>query len=136
MNEITTQQAQSAINIAKEKAAEINAVICIAVLDSSRDLLAFMRMDDALLGSIEISQAKAYTARTVNMKTADIGPLAQPGGPLYGFEVTHQKPLVLFGGGNPVLRNGKVIGAVGISGGTVEEDMIIADAVTAELERM
>jgi uncharacterized protein GlcG (DUF336 family) len=134
MSEISAAEAQSAIDVAIKKGREIGVPISIAVVDSGRNLIAFMRMDDALLGTIEAAQHKAYTARTVNMRTADLGPLVQPGGPLYAFERSHRTPFVVFGGGIPVRRNGKVIGAVGLSGGSPEQDDVVAEAVVAHLE--
>jgi uncharacterized protein GlcG (DUF336 family) len=134
MSEISAVEAQSAVDAAIKKGREIGVPLSIAVVDSGRNLIAFMRMDDALLGTIEAAQNKAYTSRTVNMRTADLGPLVQPGGPLYAFESSHRTPFVVFGGGIPVRRNGKVIGAVGISGGSPEQDDVVAEAVVAHLE--
>ncbi len=134
MSEISAAQAQSAVDAAISKGREIGVPISIAIVDSGRNLIAFMRMDDALLGTIEAAQHKAYTARTVNMRTADLGPLVQPGGPLYAFESSHRTPFVVFGGGIPVRRDGRVIGAVGISGGSPDQDDEIAEAVVAHLE--
>lgn len=136
MSEITANQAQAAIEAAEAKAREVGIPISIAIVDSGRNLLAFKRMDDALLGTIEVAQAKAYTARTVNMKTSALAPLVQPGAPLYGLDYSHRQPLAAFPGGNPVSRQGRVIGAVGISGGTVEQDELIADVASGLLDRM
>ena len=97
------------------------------------NLVAFARMDGALLASIEISQGKAYTARSMNMNTADIGPLTQPGQPLYGIETSHARPLITFGGGQPLRVDGEIVGAVGVAGGTVAQDDEIASAAVASL---
>ena len=86
-------------------------------------------MDGALLASIEISQRKAYTARSLNMKTGDVMAYVQPGQPLYGMESGHQPPFIVFGGGVPVVRDGKVVGAVGVAGGMVPDDEAVAEAV-------
>ena len=134
MSELSTRDARSAIDVALKKAEEVGVPVTVAILDHSRDLLGFLRMDKALLGTIEVAQGKAYTARTVEMKTSDLGKLCQPGGPLYGFETSHRQPLIVFGGGVPVRRGGRVVGAVGISGGTVEQDEVIAEEVVAFLE--
>ncbi len=134
MTDITAAQAQAAIEVAVRKGTEMGVPISIAVVDAGRDLVAFLRMDDALLGTIEIAQGKAYTARTVNMKTSDLGPLVQPGGPLYAMESSHRLPFVVFGGGIPVRRNGRVVGAVGVSGGSVEDDIAVAEVAVAKLE--
>lgn len=134
MTEITARECQNAIAAAISASETIGTPMTIAIVDSGRNLLAFCRMDGALLGTIEIAQSKAYTARTVNMRTSDIAPLVQPGAALYGLEVTHRQPLTVFGGGVPVKRNGKVIGAVGASGGSVELDEAIADVAVKVLE--
>ena len=105
----------------------------IAIVDGGRNLVAFARMDSALLASIEISQGKAYTARSMNMNTADIGPLTQPGQPLYGIETSHARPLITFGGGQPLRMDGEIVGAVGVAGGTVAQDDEIASAAVASL---
>ena len=88
-----------------------------------------MRMSGTPLGAIEVSQGKAYTSCSVEMKTADLAPHVLPGAPFYGFETSHRHPLVVFGGGVPVRRNGVVVGAVGVSGGSIEEDVSLAEAV-------
>lgn len=123
--------ASTAIEAALAKAAEIGSPSSIAVLDAGRELLAFARMDDALLASAEIAQAKAYTARSMNMPTADIGPLTQPGQPLFGLEHTHHRPMVSFAGGLPLQVGGEIVGAIGVAGGTVDQDAEIAAAGAA-----
>ena len=127
------QKAQGALRAAVMKAEEIGSPSSIAIVDDGRNLLAFMRMDGALLASIEISQGKAYTSRSMNMNTADIGPLTQPGQPLYGIETSHARPLITFGGGRPLVLDGEVVGAVGVAGGTVVQDDEIAAAAAASL---
>jgi uncharacterized protein GlcG (DUF336 family) len=126
---ITVEQAQKGIAAGLAKAAEINSPSSISILDDGRNLVAFARMDGALLASIEISKAKAYTARSLNMKTGDIMPLVQPGAVLYGMDKAHQPPMVVFGGGQPITRGNEVIGAVGVAGGMVPDDEAIAAAV-------
>lgn len=105
----------------------------IAVVDTGGNLKAFVREDGAWLGSIDISIKKARTARFFNMESGEIGKLSQPGGPLYNIEVTNDG-LVSFPGGIP-LRNsdGAIVGAVGVSGSTVENDHDVADAGTRGL---
>lgn len=103
----------------------------IAVVDETRELLAFARMDGATLASVEIAQNKAFTARSLNMSTADLGPLTQPGASLWGIGTTDRRPLVPFGGGRPLRRDGRVVGAVGVAGGTCEQD----DEIAAAAER-
>jgi uncharacterized protein GlcG (DUF336 family) len=100
----------------------------IAVVDSGTNLIAFAHMDNAWLGSIDISQKKARTARYFNMPTGEIGKLSQPGGPLYNIEHSNGG-LISFPGGVPIKNAaGDIIGAVGVSGDSVENDHIVAQA--------
>ena len=125
---ITLEQAQAAIMAAKAKALEINTLMNIAVVDSGTNLVAFAHMDEAWLGSIDISQKKARTARYFNMPTGEIGKLSQPGSPLYNIEHSNGG-LITFPGGL-VIKNaaGQIIGAIGVSGDSVENDHIVAQA--------
>jgi uncharacterized protein GlcG (DUF336 family) len=127
--ELTLEQVQTGLQAGVKKAQEIKVPCSIAIVDSGRNLLGFYRLDGAVLASIETAQGKAYTARSMNMKTGDIMPLVQPGAPLYGMALTHRTPLIVFGGGAPISRNGQVAGAVGVAGGMVEQDEQIAEAV-------
>jgi uncharacterized protein GlcG (DUF336 family) len=133
MVEISAAQAQAGIAAGMRKAAELGSPSSIAIIDSGRNLIGFQRMDGALLASIEISQGKAYTARSLNMKTGDVTPYVQPGGPFYAMETSHRQPLVVFAGGVPVERGGQTIGAVGVAGGTLDNDVAVAEAVVATL---
>ncbi|MFA1671948.1 heme-binding protein [Rhizobium mongolense] len=126
---ISQKQIQAGLEAGMKKAADIGSPSSIAIVDEGRNLLGFVRMDNALLASIEISQAKAYTSRSLNMKTGDMMALVQPGGPLYGMETTHRSPLVVFAGGVPVTIEGTVVGAVGVAGGMPSDDEAIAEAV-------
>lgn len=126
---ITLKQVQAGLEAGLKKAKELNSPSSIAVVDAGRNLLGFLRMDNALLASIEISQAKAYTARSLNMKTGDVMELVQPGGPLYGMETSHRQSLVVFAGGVPITSNGNVIGAAGVAGGMPNDDEAVAEAV-------
>ncbi len=128
MTPLSYEDAQRALEAALKKATEIGSPSSVAVLDAGRELVAFARQDGALLASIEISIGKAYTARSLNMNTGDVGPLTQPGQPLYGLEGTHHRPLVTFAGGRPLRRGDEVVGAVGVAGGTVDDDDAIAAA--------
>lgn len=134
MVEISAAQAQAGIAAGIKKAAELGSPSSIAIIDSGRNLIGFQRMDGALLASIEISQGKAYTARSLNMKTSDVTPYVQPGGPFYAMETSHRQPLVVFAGGLPVERGEQVIGAVGVAGGSLENDVAVAESVMAALK--
>ncbi len=135
MSALTVGQIQKALAEGVAKAQEINSPSSIAIVDAGRNLLGFVRMDNALLASIEISQRKAYTARSLNMRTADVMPLVQPGAVLYGMDTGHVPPFIVFGGGIPIERNGDVVGAVGVAGGTVPNDEAVAAVVVAALVR-
>jgi uncharacterized protein GlcG (DUF336 family) len=133
MATLTMDQALGALRAAVGKATEIGSPSSIAIVDGGRNLVAFVRMDGAVLASIEISQGKAYTACSMNMNTADIGPLTQPGQPPYGIETSHARPLITFGGGQPLRVNDEIVGAVGVAGGTVAQDDEVASAAVASL---
>lgn len=130
---LTLEAAERIVATAKQKAAEINTKMDIAVVDVGGNLKAFVRMDGAWLGSIDIAQRKARTARWFDMDTGVIGTLSQPGGPLYGIEHSNGG-LITFPGGVP-LKNaqGAVVGAIGVSGSTVENDHTVAAAGAAAL---
>ena len=125
---ISLQQAEQAIEAAKAKAIELNTLMNIAIVDSGTNLIAFAHMDEAWIGSIDISQRKARTARYFNMDTGIIGSLSQPGGSLYNIEHSNGG-LITFPGG-VVIKNGsgEIIGAIGVSGSTVENDHLVAQA--------
>lgn len=125
---ITLEQAEKAIKFAKEKAVKLNTLMNIAVVDAGANLVAFAHMDDAWLGSIDIAQRKARTARYFNMNSGQIGELSQPGGPLYNIEHSNGG-LISFPGGVPIKNaKGEIIGAIGVSGSTVENDHAVAEA--------
>jgi uncharacterized protein GlcG (DUF336 family) len=123
--------AQRVLESALDKAKEIGQPMNVAVVDDGGHLLAFARQDDAILGSIDIAIAKARTAALMKMTTADLGDAAKPGGALFGIEVTNGG-LVIFGGGIPLVdAAGAVVGAVGVSAGTVPQDITVAEAGVA-----
>ena len=126
MADITLDQAHDAVKAARKKSEEMGVKMDIAVVDAGANLKFFIRMDDAWLGSIDIAIKKAKTARYFDMNTGDIGGLSQPGGPLYGIEHSNGG-LISFPGGIP-LKNaaGEVIGGIGVSGSTVEDDHEVA----------
>lgn len=131
---MTLEKAQAIAQASQKKAEEITVPMNIAVVDEGNNLVAFARMDDAWLGSIDIAQGKAYTARSFNMPTKDLAPLCQPGQPLFGIHATNQGRLVVFAGGLPLEdENGGVLGAIGVSGGAVEQDQQVAEAGAAAL---
>ncbi len=128
MADINLTQAQKAVDAAFTKAKEMGVKMDIAVVDAGSNLKAFVRMDGAWLGSIDIAQKKARTARWFDMPTGAIGGLSQPGGPLFNIEHSNNG-LITFPGGLPLKNSGgEVIGAIGVSGSTVEDDHAVASA--------
>jgi uncharacterized protein GlcG (DUF336 family) len=128
---VTLGAGQAIIDAGRAKADEIGVPMNIAVVDDGGNLVAFARMDDAWLGSIDIAQNKAFTARAFDMPTRDLAPLAQPGNPLYGIEASNHGRLIVFAGGIPLVSDDRVVGAVGVSGGSVEQDQEVAEAGVA-----
>ncbi|WP_452224458.1 GlcG/HbpS family heme-binding protein [Lacinutrix chionoecetis] len=125
---ITLKQAENIINKAKEKAIDTDTKMNISVVDEGANQVAFIRMDGAWLGSADIALKKAKTARFFDMPTGEIGKLSQPGKSLWNIEHSNNG-LITFPGGLPIKdANDKVIGAIGVSGGTVEEDHAVAEA--------
>lgn len=130
---VTSEQAGKAIEAALAKAREISNQSCIAVVDSGANLKAFHRMDGAWVGSIDIAVKKARTAVFFGMPTGEIGKLSQPGKSLCGIEVSNDG-LITFPGGVPIVdEEGVMIGAVGVSGSTVDDDHAIAEAAVAPI---
>ncbi|MBP1136530.1 uncharacterized protein GlcG (DUF336 family) [Arthrobacter sp. PvP023] len=127
MNDITEQQAQQVLEAAREAARSAETLMNIAVVDAGGNLKAFARMDGAWLGSIDIAIKKARTARYFDMPTGDIGAISQPGGSLFNIEVSNGG-LITFPGGIPLTKGGVIIGAIGVSGSTVENDHLVATA--------
>jgi uncharacterized protein GlcG (DUF336 family) len=126
--DITLAQAHLISKAAFDKANQINTKMDIAIVDAGGNLKSFIRMDGAWLGSIDIAQKKARTARYFDMNTGEIGKLSQPGQPLYQIEVSNGG-LITFPGGIPLkAADGTVIGAIGVSGSTVENDHTVAQA--------
>ena len=130
---ITLAQAEKAIAAAKKKAVEIDTKMNIAVVDAGANLVAFVRMDGAWLGSVDISIKKAKTARFFDMNTGVVGELSQPGGSLYNIEHSNNG-LITFPGGIPIKNaNDDIIGAIGVSGSAVENDHAVAEAGASTL---
>jgi uncharacterized protein GlcG (DUF336 family) len=133
--DLTLEAAERILAAAKKKAAQLETRMDIAVVDAGGNLKAFARMDGAWLGSIDISIRKARTARLFDMNTGEIGKLSQPGGPLFGIEHSNGG-LITFPGGIPLKdSNGNVVGAVGVSGSTVENDHAVAAAGAEALSK-
>ena len=126
-HDISLDHAHSMIHAALDKAKAIDTKMNIAVVDAGGNLKAFFRMDGAWLGSVDIAIKKARTARMFDMPTGEIGKLSQPGGPLFNIEHSNGG-LISFPGGLPIIADGTVIGAIGVSGSSVENDHAVAQA--------
>lgn len=131
--DLTLEQAQAVVRASVRRAEAIKVPMNIAVMDAGGNLKAFVRMDDAFIGSIDIATRKARTARYFNMSTRDLGKAAQPGAELYGIEATNGGLVIFAGGVLLVNRAGVVVGSIGVSGGSVDEDESVAKAGAAAL---
>ena len=125
---ITLEQAEAAIKAAKEKSKQLSILENIAIVDAGVNLVAFARMDEAWIGSIDVAMRKARTARYFNMETGVLGQWSQPGGP--GWQIEHSNGgLITIPGGIPIKnKDGQIIGAIGASGSTAENDQAVAKA--------
>jgi uncharacterized protein GlcG (DUF336 family) len=132
---LTLADARQIIAAGERKAQELGIPYNIAVVDAGGGLIAHVRMDGAWLGSIDISIHKAFTSRAFDMATQDLAKMAQSGKPLFGINSTNHERIVIFAGGMPVKDGGAVIGAVGASGGTVEQDQQVVEAALAGFTR-
>ena len=131
METITLEEARRVIAAAEKKAEEINCPMDIAVVDAGGNLKAHVRMDGAFIGSITISINKAYTAIAFQGETKDLVEMTQPGQPIFGLSDAQGGNLVIFPGGIPLVRDGEIVGAIGVSTGTVEQDQEVAEAGAA-----
>ena len=126
--ELSLEEAKMTVQNAEAKAKEISVMMNIAVVDVGGNLVAFERMDKAWLGSVNIAINKAYTAVAFNMTTEDLGKESQVGKSLFGIHATNNGRLVIFGGGIPLTKKGELVGAIGVSGGAVPQDIEVAKA--------
>lgn len=131
---LTLADARRMIAAAEAAAKAIGIPYNVAVVDAGGHLVAFSRQDGAVIGSIGLAIDKAYTARLFDTSTSELAKLAQPSTPLYGVQHSNHGRVVIFGGGVPVLQHGQVIGAVGTSAGTVEQDVTVATAALRAFE--
>lgn len=125
---LSAAQAREMIETSKSKATALNVPCSIAVIGPDGYLLAFDRQDGAMAGSVELAINKAFTAQIFNNGTNALSVLARPGAELFGIQYSHNGRVVVFGGGMPIQFQGQAIGAIGVSGGTVAEDVAIAEA--------
>jgi uncharacterized protein GlcG (DUF336 family) len=132
---LTLADARQIIAAGERKAQELGIPYNIAVVDAGGGLISHIRMDGAWLGSIDISIHKAFTSRAFDMATQDLAKMAQSGKPLFGINSTNHERVVIFAGGMPLQEGDAVVGAVGASGGTVEQDQQVAEAAVAGYSR-
>ncbi len=131
METISLEDAKRVVEAAEKKAADIGCPMDIAVVDGGGNLKAFARMDDSFLGSVDIAIDKAFTAVAFKMPTEDLAAMAQVGEPIFGINTTNDGRVVIFGGGVPLRRGDDIVGAVGVSTGTVDQDQEVARAGAA-----
>lgn len=123
--------ARKVIAAAEKKAAEIGQPMNVAVVDEGGNLVAHVRMDGAWMGSIDVSINKAFTSRAFDISTKDLAQHSQSGGQFFGIHVSNHGRVMIFAGGIPLKMGGKVIGAVGVSGGSGDQDQSVAEAGAA-----
>lgn len=123
---MSLEDALSMIRKGEDMAASLHVPMVFTVVDEGGNQVAMHRMDDSLLASISVSYSKAYTAAALRASTDKAAGDILPGQPLYGLQNTHSGQFCLFGGGVPVMRNGRCIGGIGVSGGNVEQDTAVA----------
>jgi uncharacterized protein GlcG (DUF336 family) len=125
---ITLEVARRVIAAAERKATEIGQPMNIAVADAGGKLVAHVRMDGAWIGSIDISIKKAWTARAFDLATKDLAANSQSGDQFFGIHASNDGRVMIFAGGVPLRESGKVVGAIGVSGGSGEQDQAVAEA--------
>ncbi len=125
---ITLADARRVIAAAEKKAHEIGQPMNVAVVDAGGNLVAHVRMDNAWIGSVDISINKAWTARAFDISTKDLSAHCQPGAQFYGIHVSNHGRVMIFAGGIPLKQGGKVVGGLGVSGGSGEQDQAVAEA--------
>ena len=128
---VTLADARRVIAAAEKKAQEIGQPMNIAVADEGGNIVAHVRMDNAWIGSIDISMKKAYTSRAFDIATKDLAQHSQSGGQFFGIHASNDGRIMIFGGGIPLKRDGRVVGAIGVSGGSGEQDHAVAEAGAA-----
>lgn len=125
---VTLHEARKVIGAAEKKAADIGQPMNIAVVDDGGNLVSHVRMDGAWIGSIDISINKAFTSRAFDIATKDLAQHSQSGGQFFGIHISNRGRIMIFAGGIPLKRGGKVVGAIGVSGGSGEQDHAVAEA--------
>jgi uncharacterized protein GlcG (DUF336 family) len=135
-NSVTLKDARQIIAAAENKALKIGQPMNIAVADAGGNLVSHVRMDGAWLGSIDISIKKAFTARAFDIATKDLAAYAQSGKEFFGIHTSNDGKIIIFAGGIPLIRDGIVVGAIGVSGGSSEQDHTVAEAGVAAFQEL
>ena len=128
---VSLEDARRVIAAAEKKAQEIGQPMNIAVADEGANLVAFIRMEGAWIGSIDIAQKKAFTSRAFDITTKDLATHSQSGNQFFGIHVSNNGKIMIFAGGIPLKSGGKVVGAIGVSGGSGDQDHAVAEAGAA-----
>ena len=128
---VTLADARRVIAAAEKKAGEIGQPMNIAVADGGGNIVAHVRMDNAWIGSIDISQKKAYTSRAFDIAPKDLAEHSQSGKQFFGIHASNNGKIMIFAGGIPLKKDGKVVGAIGVSGGSGDQDHAVAEAGAA-----
>lgn len=129
----TLEDARRIIAAAEKKATEIGQPMNIAVADAGGNLVAHVRMDNAWIGSVDISIKKAWTSRAFDITTKDLADNSRSGDQFFGIHASNNGRVMIFAGGIPLKRDGKVVGAIGVSGGSGEQDHTVAEAGAAAI---
>lgn len=131
---LNLNEAKTLIEAAEQESQNIGVSMVISIMDEGGNLIATHRMDDAWLASIDIAQNKAWTSVALKMPTSNLEKETVPEGSLYGLNTTNQGKIVVFGGGIPLIKDNQVVGAVGVSGSTVDHDVQVAEAAVTKFE--
>lgn len=128
---VNLTDARRVIAAAEKKASEVGQPMNIAVVDAGGNLVSHVRMDNAWIGSIDISIKKAFTSRAFDITTKDLSTHSQSGGQFFGIHASNDGRIMIFAGGIPLKKDGKVVGAIGVSGGSGDQDHAVAEAGAA-----
>ena len=131
---INLKDARQVIAAAEAKAHELSQPMNIAVVDAGGNLVSHVRMDGAWIGSIDVSINKAFTARAFDISTAQLSENSQPGQQFYGIQNSNHGRIMIFAGGVPLRRNGQVVGAIGVSGGSGSQDQAVATSGASAIQ--
>ncbi len=135
MDKLSLDTAKKLIESAEQEAENIGVQMVISIIDDGGNLIATHRMDDAWIASIDIAHNKAWTSVALKMPTSNLEEATVPQAELWGLNTTNQGKIVVFGGGFPLEKDGKVVGAVGVSGGAVPQDVQVAEAAVSAFEK-